>query len=212
MSPAEPTTCAASPLDDAAPAEPITYVRIAEVLTALGLITAEKGREVVDSFGDVAYEEITPLHHVAYALEDFGAAVSIHAEDVDFADVAYGELLEEAAALTGGAVEVTDYRFERENEDDPESGEGVLFFTAQGERHSVGVEQESNDYFDIGAAQAAIEALSPVGDPRDFRCVDYGPEGLYQGWDAIMLLVTAEQCAALGHHLGLTFEELVMGS
>ncbi|WP_405743782.1 hypothetical protein OG422_18640 [Streptomyces sp. NBC_01525] len=188
-------------------AELITYVRIAEVLTALGMITQEKGRGVVEEFRDVAHEEITPLHHVSYALEDFGAAVSIHAEDVDFADVAYGELLADAAALTGGAVEVTEYRFEKADEDDPEDGRGVMYFTAQGQRHSFGVEQESNDYFDIGAAQAAIEALSPVDDPRDFRCVDYGPEGPYQGWDAIMVLATAEQRAALGHHLGLTFED-----
>ncbi|MEU9124137.1 hypothetical protein AB0C96_30485 [Streptomyces sp. NPDC048506] len=182
----------------------INYVRVAEVLTELGMITQEKAQSVVEDFGDLAHKVLKPHRHIAYALEDFGVAVSIHADDVDFADEEYPSLLREAAALTGGKVTVDNFRFDRDDPDDEDSGRGVLYFDRNGKELSFVIEQESNDYFDVGASQQAIEALSPDDDPRSFRCVDNspGPSG-----DDVMVLATAEQRAGLLQHLGIRFCE-----
>ncbi|OMI37304.1 hypothetical protein [Streptomyces sparsogenes] len=188
-----------------AKSQPITYARVAEVLTELGLITSETAQGVIDQFGDLAYGELEPGHEIAGSLEDFGVAVSIHAEDVDFADQHYEWLLGEAAALTGGKVTVDNYRFEKADPDDEDAGRGTMYFERNGKALSFSIEQESNDYLDMGAAQAAIEALSPDDDPRSFRCVDSGPYTL--GHDDVMVLATAEQREGLTRHLGITFRE-----
>ncbi|MEW2396215.1 hypothetical protein [Streptomyces sp. NPDC046862] len=201
-----------------AKSRPINYVRVAEVLTELDMITLVNAQGVVDRFGDLAHEELTPHHHIASALESFGVAVCIHADDVDFADAHYEWLLEEAASLTGGKVTVGNFRFDRdhEDEDDPEGddeddrekdGRGVLHFECNGKELSFLIEQESNDYLDMGAAQAAIEALGSDDDPRSFRCVDNGSRNPLGTIDDVMVLATAEQREGLRRHLGITFHE-----
>jgi hypothetical protein len=181
----------------------ITYVRIAEVLTGLGMITEEKARSVLDEAAAYAAEPITRQHSVASALESFGVAVSIHADDVDFADEHYEWLLNEAAALTGGTVTVANYRFEKDNPDDEDCGLGTMHFECNGTPVAVDVEQESNDYLDMGAAQQAIEALRADGDPRDFRCVKQEGPNFH---DDVMVLATAEQREGLYRHLGMVFQ------
>lgn len=185
----------------------IDYVRVADVLTDLGMITRETAQRVLDDFGDLAHGALTRRDHIAAALEDFGVAVSIHADDVDFADAHYPWLLEEAAALTGGKVTVDNFRFAKADEDDEDNGRGTLFFDRNGKELSFLIEQESNDYLDMGAAQAAIEELGPDDDPRSFRCVDNGPGNSLGTMDDIMVLATAEQREGLGRHLGLSFRE-----
>lgn len=187
-------------------AQPITYGRIAEVLTELGMVSREQARGVVEDFARYAAEELDTLRDIVSALESFEVAVSIHADDVDFADEHYEWLLEEAASLTGGAVTVSDYRFDKANEDDEEDGRGEMHFRRNGEPLTFFVEQESNDYLDMGAAQAAVEALSP-DDDRDFRCVDNGPKHPLGTTNDVMVLATAEQRAGLEHRLGITFRE-----
>lgn len=181
----------------------ITYVRIAEVLTDLGMITQEKARRVLEEFAKFASEPIERDHEVASALESFGVAVSIHSDDVDFADAHYEWLLNEAAALTGGKVTVSDYRFEKSYPDDEDCGLGTMHFECNGKPLSFGVEQESNDYLDMGAAQEAIKALSLDGDPREFRLVEQ--EGPHLD-DDIMVLASSEQREGLRRHLGIRFE------
>ncbi len=190
-------------------AEPqtINYIRVGEVLTDLGMITQEKAQGVVDYFGDLAHDELTSSDDIVSSLESFGVAVSIHADDVDFADEHYPWLLEEAAALTGGKVTVDNFRFDKDDEDDEESGQGTLYFDRNGEQLSFLIEQESNDYLDMGAAQAAIEALGPDDDPRTFRCVDNGPQAPLGSTDDIMVLATEEQREGLRRHFGITFRE-----
>ncbi|MFI0710725.1 hypothetical protein ACH4SK_08720 [Streptomyces inhibens] len=183
--------------------QPITYVRIAEVLTDLGMITKEKAQSVLDKAATYATEPIKRRYEIASVLEYFDVAVSIHSEDVDFADEHYEWLLNEAAALTAGKVTVSNYRFEKDNPDDEDSGPGTMHFECNGKPLSFGVEQESNDYLDMGAAQQAIEALSPPDDPRDFRCVEQKGSDLD---DDIMVLATTEQREGLLQHLGITFE------
>ncbi|MFG2290702.1 hypothetical protein ACGFOU_32060 [Streptomyces sp. NPDC048595] len=183
----------------------VNYVRVAEVLVDLGMITQEKAQSVLDDFGDLAHEELKPHHHIAYALEDFAVAVSIHADDVDFADEEYASLLTEAAALTGGKVTVDNFRFDKDVPDDPDDGRGVLHFDRNGERLSFVIEQESNDYFDVGASREAIEALSPDDDPWSFRCVKHQPSpGTAED---VMVWATAEQREGLLRHLDIEFHE-----
>ncbi|WP_310723012.1 hypothetical protein [Streptomyces sp. N2A] len=181
----------------------ITYVRIAEVLIDLGMINREKGESVLADAVGYATEPITHRYDIASALESFGVAVSIHSDDVDFADAHYEWLLNEAAALAGGQVTIANYRFEKVNPGDEECGLGTMHFECNSKPLSFSIEQESNDYLDMGAAQAAIEALSPDGDPREFRCVVQ--EG-GQLSDDIMVLATAEQREGLRQHLGITFQ------
>ncbi|MFJ5679655.1 hypothetical protein [Streptomyces sp. NPDC093097] len=109
----------------------------------------------------------------------------------------------EAAALTGGKVTVSHYRFEKDHPDDEDCGLGTMHFECNGKPVSLAVEQESNDYLDMGAAQMAIEALSPEDDPRDFRRVAQEGPDLD---DDLMVLATAEQRAGLREHLGITFD------
>jgi hypothetical protein len=177
--------------------QPITYVRIAEVLTDLGMITEEKARSVLDRAAAYATDPIKRQHWVASALESFGVAVSIHADEE------YESLLNEAAALAGGTVTVANYLFEKENPDDEDCGLGTMHFECNGTPLSFDVEQESNDYFDMGAAQQAIQALRSDDDPRDFRCVKQ--EGSDFSAD-IMVLATAEQRDGLLRYLGIAFE------
>ncbi|SDO80232.1 hypothetical protein SAMN04487981_113183 [Streptomyces sp. cf386] len=181
----------------------ITYARIAEVLTGLGMISEEMAGRVLDEFAEYANEPIERGHEVAGALESFEVAVSIHSDDVDFADAHYEWLLNEAAALTGGRVTVSNYRFAKSNPDDEDCGLGTMHFECNGKPLSFGVEQESNDYLDMGSARQAIEALSHHDDPWEFRCVaQEGP----QLDDDIMVLASSEQREGLRRHLGITFE------
>ncbi|MFH0521395.1 hypothetical protein ACHBTE_29970 [Streptomyces sp. M41] len=185
---------------------PITHVRIAQVLTDLGMITTAQAHTALEEAAAYASEPIERRHEVAGALETFGVAVSIHSEDVDFADAHYEWLLDEAAALTDGRVVVSNYRFDKDNPDDDECGLGTMHFECNGKPLSVGVEQPSNDYLDMGAAQLAIEALSPLhhlDDPREFRCVEQEGSDLD---DDIMVLASAEQRDGLHRHLGIRFE------
>lgn len=185
----------------------INYVRVAEVLTDLGMVSREAAQSVVEQFGDLAHSELNPGNHIASALTSFGVAVSIHAEDVDFADEHYEWLLNEAAALTGGKVTISHYRFEKDYPDDEDCGLGTMHFDCNGKPLSFQVQQESNDYLDMRAAQEAIEALGPDGDPRSFRCVDKSPEIRNISIDDVMVLATAEQRQGLSQHLGITFRK-----
>ncbi|MQY13048.1 hypothetical protein SRB5_31880 [Streptomyces sp. RB5] len=184
---------------------PITFERMAEVLADLGMITPDKAREAVEECGRYARDPLERLSDIASYLPEFGVAVSLHSDDVDYADEHYAWLLDEAAATTGGTVTVTDYRFVRDNPDDEESGEGEMHFVRNGEPLSFIVMQESNDYLDIGAAQEAVESLLPQDDPRAFSEIDLRSE---REWgDTYLVLTTAEQRAGLTEHLGLIFRE-----
>lgn len=188
--------------------QPITYLRIAEVLTGLGMISKEKARSVLDQAGTYAAEPIKRHYEVASTLVSFDVAVSIHTDDVDFADEHYGWLLNEAAVLTGGTITITNYRFEKDNPDDEDCGLGTIHFECNGKPLSVGVEQESNDYLDMAAARQAIEALSLHDDPREFRRVERKGSEIQ---DDVMVLATAEQREGLLQQLGITFDYPLCG-
>ncbi|MDQ0377835.1 hypothetical protein [Amycolatopsis thermophila] len=171
----------------------ITYETVAAVLRETGLASPEHTRDILDRSSEVR----TPLDpfEVARALEDFGAAVSVHADDVDVLEESYESLLRKAAALTGGAVTVSGVHL-----DDGADGDDVLHFERNGEPRSVDAEHLAEDYLDHAAAVEAIAALSP-GDGRQFREVDF--DGAYRERDTIVVLVTDEQREALRERLGL---------
>ncbi len=77
-----------------------------------------------------------------------------------------------------------------------------MHFECNGTPLSLGIEQESNDYLDMGTARQAIEALSLHDDPRSFRCVEKESTRFD---DDIMVLPTAEQREGLLQHLGIKF-------
>ncbi|MFG2212239.1 hypothetical protein [Streptomyces sp. NPDC048638] len=108
------------------------------------MITQEKAQGVVEHFGDLAHEERKPRHHIADALESIGVTVSLHSDDVDCAAEDCAWIVNEAAALTGGKVTISHYRFEKDNPDDEDCGPGTMHFACNGKPLSISVEQQSN--------------------------------------------------------------------
>lgn len=176
-----------------------TFDDVAAALVDVGLVTAEHARTVLDKYA--AYDD-GPMdgYSVACALEEFGAAVSVHADDVDYLEESYEGVLERAAALTGGAFTVTGVRL-HEGEFEDGSRDDVLEFEVNGRNVSVNAEHMSDEYLDHIAASFALYELSP-GDGRRFRDVLFDREP-GRGYDSIFTLVTDEQAAELSRRLGL---------
>ncbi|MGW2631075.1 hypothetical protein ACWC2K_17285 [Streptomyces chattanoogensis] len=188
-------------------APPMTYVQVAAVLREAGMLSREKAHSVLQEFADYTSDQLNP-YEVAEALEEFGVAVSVHTEDLDFLESDYESLLQDAAALTGGAVTVTHVRLHEEEDWDGEFPRwDRLEFARNGRLVSVSAEHLSDDYYDIGAALECVEAVSPDDDPRSFRVVDFSGTR-WQDHDIIVVLATPEQTQALGKSLGLAFEPL----
>lgn len=118
------------------------------------MVPQEKAQTVLDEYVDYAHDELTP-YNVACALETFDVAVSVHAEDIDYLEEGYEDLLEAAAALTRGAVTVTSVRL-HEGEFVDGSRYDVLEFERNGQLVSIPAEHLSDDYYDPAAACNAI--------------------------------------------------------
>ncbi|WP_063788474.1 hypothetical protein [Streptomyces chattanoogensis] len=188
-------------------APPMTYVQVAAVLQEIGMLSQEKAHSVLRECADCTSDTLNP-YEVAEALEVFGVAVSLHTEDLDFLESDDESLLQDAAALTGGAVTVAHVRLHEEEDWDGEFPRwDRLEFERNGRLISLSAEHLSDDYYDIGAALECVEAVSPDDDPRSFRVVDF--EGTrWRLHDTIVVLATPEQTEALGKSLGLAFEPL----
>jgi hypothetical protein len=178
----------------------ITYERVGAVLQEIGMLSQERAQTVLGKFADHAHDELDP-YEVACALEVFGLAVSIHADDIDDLEEGYEGLLERAAALTGGKVTVADVRLV-EDEIIGESRYDLLEFARNGQLISISAEHFSDEYYDHSAACEAIAELSPDNDPRAFRVVDFEREQ-QRGYDSLMVLATSEEAEALQKRLGL---------
>ncbi|MEJ2857422.1 MULTISPECIES: hypothetical protein [unclassified Saccharothrix] len=176
----------------------ITYKHVAFALLDAGLLTQERVRAVLDRSADRLDEHLDPPA-VACALEDFGAAVSVPVDDVGDLVGAYAFLLDRAAALTGGAVTVSDVEL-REGEFSSDGvRDDVLEFAVNGRRVTVDAEHRSDRYVDHLAATDAVDALAP-DDSRTFHYVDFDGG---TGRDTILVLATPEQARTLEDHLGL---------
>ncbi|MGW7486375.1 hypothetical protein [Streptomyces sp. NPDC054786] len=167
------------------------------------MVPPEKVQSVLEECANYAHDVLNS-YEVARALEEFGVAVSVHADDIDFLEQDYASLLDHAAALTDGAVTLTNVRL-REGEEIGGSRDDILEFERNGRLVSISAEHfgDGYDYFDQGAACEAIAALSPENDPREFRDVDFARKTNH-GYDSIMVLATPEQAKALTERLGLT--------
>ncbi|CAL9627503.1 hypothetical protein SUDANB95_05967 [Actinosynnema sp. ALI-1.44] len=178
----------------------ITYKHVAFALLEAGMLSHEQVRAVLDKFAEYVDDHLDP-YDVACALEIFGVAVTVHADDIDDLEQSYTHILERAAALTGGAVTVTDVRLV-EGEFEAGSRDDVLEFEVNGRAVSINAEHFSDQYLDHLAATDAVDALNP-GDARTFRLADFEREP-YRGYETVLTLVTPEQAAVLEESLGLT--------
>ncbi|MFE7313451.1 hypothetical protein ACFU7T_10125 [Streptomyces sp. NPDC057555] len=184
----------------------LTYERIAEVLQQADMISPAKAQACLAEIGSSG-PYLTP-YDVALSLREFGVAVSIHSDDIDFLEDSYSWLLDEAAKVTGGAVTVANVRLVEGEEDEgfgpPEfdSRDDVLEFERNGRLVSIPAEHFSEDYYDTAAAVQAVAEMSPDDSPRAFHIVDFERErnGVY---DTVMALVSPEQARILEENLGL---------
>lgn len=170
------------------------------------MVTEEKAATVLADIAEWREEHLDEdldERNVLAWLPEFGAAISVHGEDVDFVEDYYRYLLEtEATACTGGAVVVTDVQLI----DDEDHGE-VLHFRRNGEPVWWHVEHESDDYVDQASVAEQISDLDPGGDdPRMFHFIR--PEKIEACQDDVYLLATPEQARALSTEFDLAIDGL----
>ncbi|NEW37759.1 hypothetical protein GV794_10820 [Nocardia cyriacigeorgica] len=142
-------------------------------------------------------------YSAACALESFGVAIRVHADDVDCLDRGYESLLATAAEIAGGAVTITNVRLVEDDDDVEESRLERLEFERNGTLVSIVAEHYADGYYDHTAACEAIAATADDDDPRSWRIVDF-ERAPNRGYDSIIALATPEQAQALGEHLGFT--------
>ncbi|WP_344382292.1 hypothetical protein [Streptomyces thermolineatus] len=182
-----------------------TYARVGAVLHGIGMISEERMRGVLEEAAPYAHEELDH-YEAACALEEFGVAVSVHADDIDSVHHDYASLLDDALRVAGNKVAVTDVRLV-EGEGPLESGRfDTLEFRRNGRLVSVPAEHFADDYYDQGAACDAIAETAADDDPRAWHWVEFEHRP-HAGYDSIMVLATQEQLKALHEHLGFTFPD-----
>ncbi|KQX78940.1 MULTISPECIES: hypothetical protein [unclassified Streptomyces] len=182
---------------------PTTYRRIGALLHETGMVSEGKMLSTLEAAAAYADAELAP-YAAARALESFGVAVSVHADDIDSIHSGYAGLLADAAEVAGGRVTISDVRIV-EGEGGLESGRcDLLEFRRNAEPVSLRAEHFAVDYYDHEAACRAIAQTAHGDDPRSWRNADFAREP-GAGYDSIMVLATPEQREALTRHLGLTF-------
>ncbi|TJZ50315.1 hypothetical protein FCH28_23825 [Streptomyces piniterrae] len=182
----------------------ITYARIGAILHEIGMVSEEEMHSTLEDAADYANEELEDHYEAAGALEEFGVAVSVHADDIDSIYDDYESLLEDAVEVAGGKVTITDVRI-TEGEGDFEGGRfDRLEFERNGKPVSISAEHFADDYYDQEAACEAIAMTVHDDDPRSWHYVDFERKPS-AGYDSIMVLATRDQAEALHEHLGFTF-------
>ncbi|MFD9291305.1 hypothetical protein ACFWBV_24090 [Streptomyces sp. NPDC060030] len=181
----------------------ITYRCVGALLHETGMVSEEKTRGVLDDAATYADDELDQ-YAAARALESFGVAVSVHADDIDSIHEGYKGLLADAAEVAAGEVAITDVRIV-EGEGGFEGGRlDAVEFRRDGKLLSIPAEHFAEDYYDHAAACRAIAATSRDDDPRTWRGVGFAREP-GAGYDSVMALATPEQRETLHQYLGLTF-------
>ncbi|MET9515776.1 hypothetical protein [Streptomyces sp. NPDC002994] len=175
-----------------------SYAHVGALLQRLAMVSREKVDSVLAEYADFAHDELPP-HEVPDALEAFGVAISAHADDVDDLEESYAGILEEAAALTDGAVTITDVRLRG----DEECGE-VLEFARNGVLVTQQTEHTSDDYLDHLAIVEFIDHVDPDpgDDTRRFYMVDF-VRLRDASYETYFVFATPEQAAVLEKELGL---------
>ncbi|MCM2576286.1 hypothetical protein [Streptomyces meridianus] len=181
----------------------MTYRRVGMVLQEIGMVSEEKVRSVLKEAEEFADEEMEH-HEAADALEEFGAAVSVHADGIDSIHYAYADLLTDATAVAGDRVTITDVRLV-EGEGELANGRfDTLEFRRNGKPVSISAEHFADDHFSLETACQAVLATADEDDPRSWCEVGFERKQ-YAGGDTVLVLATPEQAAALQEHLGFTF-------
>ncbi|MFH8569349.1 hypothetical protein [Streptomyces sp. NPDC017993] len=177
---------------------PSSYAYVGAVLQRMDMVTREKVDSVLARYAEWAHEELPP-HEVPDALQAFGVAVSAHADDVDCLEESYAGILEEAAALTDGAVTITDVRLR----EDEEEGE-ILEFARNGVLVTQQTDHQSDEYLDQLAIMDFIGHVDPDpgDDPRRFYVADY-VRLKDANYDNYFVFASPEQATALEKQLGL---------
>ncbi|WP_145787086.1 hypothetical protein [Kitasatospora atroaurantiaca] len=177
---------------------PSSYAHVGALLKRMGMVPREKVDSVLAEYAEFAHNELTP-HEVPGALEEFGVAVSAHGDDVDYLEESYEGILERAAALTDGAVTITDVRL-REDEEDGE----VLEFARNGVLVTQQTEHQSDEYLDHLAIAEFIGHVDPDpgDDTRRFHLVDF-VRLRDSNYDSYYVFATPEQATVLEKELGL---------
>ena len=171
-------------------------------MAELGMITRERADAACAEIAD--WKVPTDLKQQQVNLPGVllvcGVAVYVHGEDVQDTEASYIDLVKEAAALSGGAVTVTDIGLvpdtdgdddEPSDDDDDDTEYLKLRFKVDGELKEWPIEQESDEYLDMGAIRMYIGDLEPGGDDRRrFHLV-------HQSYDDMYLLATPEQAHTL---------------
>ncbi len=181
----------------------ITLRRIGAVLHQAGLVSRETVRDVLERLGGHVEEQLTG-YGTACALEDFGVAVSVHADDIDSIHDGYPALLTNAVAVIGGGVTVSDVRVVQGGGALDAGRSDRLEFVRDGRLVSIPAEHFSEDYYDHVAACRAIAETARSEDSRSWHHTDF-PRVPGAGYDSIMVFATPAQVAILQEHLGLTF-------
>jgi hypothetical protein len=178
----------------------LTYRGLIDRLAALGILPAGRVEAALATLGAWATGEDEIDDDLAPLLELFGVAVSVHGEDVDDLEESYREILQGAAALSGGAVVVTDVAL-----DPSRSNETPLTFRRNGRPMGWREDHLGPDYLDHLAFAEQIADLEPGGDdPRHF----YGILGTEACSDDYYLLLTDEQAATLSDEFGLSLDRV----
>jgi hypothetical protein len=207
---------------------PCTYAQIGALLVRIGMVSGEKAAAVLAGFADYAHDELPP-HEVPSALEEFGVAVSAHGDDVDYLEESYAGILARAAALTEGAVTITDVRLRADeqaggdgaSEEDGEGGEDgegdeegeegedypddeILEFTRNGVVVTQSTEHLSDEYLDHLAIIEFFSHLDPDpgDDDRRFFLADF-VRLRDSNYDTYFVFATPEDAAVLSRELGL---------
>ncbi|WAL66577.1 hypothetical protein ORV05_01800 [Amycolatopsis cynarae] len=180
-----------------------TLRELADRMVALGMVAEEQAAAVLADIGrwrEEHLDEQLDERDLFGWLPEFGIAVSVHGEDVDFVEDYYRSLLEETVtACTGGAMVITGVRLLR----DEDFGE-FLYFLRDGEPVWWHVEHESDDYVDQMAVFEQFGDLDPGGDdPRGFYQLLRKKHESCQ--DDVYVLATPEQARALRDEFGLDF-------
>jgi hypothetical protein len=173
----------------------MTYGDVLDRLIELGIAPAGRRKELTDSWIDNEVEEFDGA-----VFADLGVVLYVHGDDVDHVGPAYREILESAAALSGGSVVVTDVAFDFDASGDQ------LTFKVNGEPKSWWLDADGpdDDYLNLMAVWEQIGQLAPGGDdPRSFFHIPKDEPG-----DDYYLLLTAEQAAALRVEFGLELDEV----
>ncbi|MEV5597027.1 hypothetical protein [Streptomyces sp. NPDC052496] len=184
----------------------MTYTRIGAILHEIGMVSEEQLRSALEEVANYADEPLEEHYEAASALEEFGVAVSVHADDIDSIHYDYAILLEDAARVAGDRVEISNVRIVA-GEGDFEGGRlDQLEFERDGRPVSILADHLAEDYFDQGAACEAIAETAHDDDPRTWRYLDFDRKPSH-GYDSIMVLATPDQAQDLHDRLGFTFPE-----